>query len=344
VAFIKYRYALDTDSKTVDVCALESNKETRSTNFTCLGCGNTLVPVIGEKRRKHFRHKADTEVLCSPETYLHKLAKTRFYEVYNKCLQEFLPFIIEYEGNEMCNLLEEDYLITCQWGKSLKSFDLTKYFNKIDLEIREDSFIPDILLTAKNGEKIFVEIAVQHESTVKKKNSGYRIIEINIQSEDNIESIDKRFLSEDTCVFYNFKQDFFGNYCNSECNQGFYPNSKCDLEYSFFIIFSDGKSVIVTETLAKFTDRLQRQSISHHEVVPNRRNNAIFYIEMIIKAFNERRKIRNCFLCRYHAPNRSNYEEKPIFCKYLKKGCNSNEAASCQSYRADPKVFPGADE
>ena len=238
MAFIKYRYALDTDNKTVDVCALESNKETRSTNFTCLGCGNALLPVIGEKRRKHFRHKVDIEILCSSETYLHKLAKNRFYEVYNKCLQECLPFTIEYQANDICNFLKEDYLITCQWGKSLKSFDLTKYFKKIELEVRENSFIPDILLTAQNGEKIFVEIAVQHKSTLNKKNSRYRIIEINIQSEDDIESVDERFLSEDTCIFYNFKQDFFMNYCGGECSQGFYPHSKCELEYSFWLFIT----------------------------------------------------------------------------------------------------------
>ena len=79
----------------------------------------------------------------------------------------------------------------------------------------------------------------------------------------------------------------------------------------------------------------------HYEVVTinNRRENQV-YFKMLIKAFNEKRKIKNCYLCRYHGLNFFDYDETPIFCKFLKKSCNSNEAATCQYYRPDPKVFP----
>ena len=205
---IKYRYAIDSNQKVVDAFYLDRN-EIKDLIFRCLGCGNILTPVLGQKRRKHFRHKADMEINCSPETYLHKLAKTRFYEVYQECLKQELPFIIEYQVNEICTRYKSDYLVACEYGKSTRQFDLTQYFRSISLEKREDIFIPDVLLTSDSEIKLFVEIFLSHESTLDKIQSGYRIIELDISSEDDINLIDQKHISEnDSVKFYNFKREF----------------------------------------------------------------------------------------------------------------------------------------
>jgi glutamine synthetase type III len=50
--------------------------------------------------------------------------------------------------------------------------------------------------------------------------------------------------------------------------------------------------------------------------------------------------VRNCFVCRYHSENDSfqyfrETKSLPIFCKFLKKECNSNEAVNCQYFKLE---------
>lgn len=65
------------------------------------------------------------------------------------------------------------------------------------------------------------------------------------------------------------------------------------------------------------------------------------YLKLVIESFINDRGVKNCFLCRYHGESR--YSDQPIFCKFLKKNCGSNEAAICEYYRPDTKVFPTLD-
>jgi len=51
--------------------------------------------------------------------------------------------------------------------KFLRKIDITKLFKKIDLEKRDSSFIPDLLLKSEK-EKIYVEIAVTHKCSDEK--------------------------------------------------------------------------------------------------------------------------------------------------------------------------------
>jgi len=54
-------------------------------------------------------------------------------------------------------------------------------------------------------------------------------------------------------------------------------------------------------------------------------------------------KVRNCFICRYHAENNSwIYEDTtgvPIFCKFLKTKCNSNQAVTCKYFKLENKYI-----
>lgn len=338
---IKYRYAADNNEQIVDVFSLKRD-ETRNSTFWCLGCDNILVPVLGEKRSKHFRHKADTEVSCSLETYLHKLAKTKFYEIYQLCLKQSLPFKIEYQVDEICTGYKSDYSFLCERGKATKQFDLTKYFPFIQLEKKEGKFVPDVLLISNKKEKLFVELAVTHEATQEKIQSGYRIIELNISSEDDIKVIDQRHIIENqSAKFFKFKRQFESHFCKgSKCPKGYEPYSTCLIKYNFFIIYKNGKSIIVEKTLPEFKKLQENASIAYYEIVGNYWRKNQIYIELVIKAFHEKRGIRNCYLCRYHGSSHNNYFETPIFCKFLKKSYKSNEAANCQFFKPDPEVFP----
>ena len=104
---IEYQYAINSIGKIVNAVDLIASIEVRSKTYKCLSCGNILIPVLGEKIKKHFRHKADIQVQCSPETYLHKLGKSRFYDIYNSCLDEKLPFWIEIEVKQKCKFQKQ---------------------------------------------------------------------------------------------------------------------------------------------------------------------------------------------------------------------------------------------
>ena len=66
----------------------------------------------------------------------------------------------------------------------------------------------------------------------------------------------------------------------------------------------------------------------------------------VAKAHQDKVKVKNCFLCRYHADNNSwnmldelESGNKPIFCKFLKIKCNSNQAVKCEYYKPDKKYI-----
>lgn len=139
MSLIKYQYAIDSNGKTISAENLSASKEIRKIHFTCLSCDKILIPVLGEKKRKHFRHKTDITINCSPETYLHKLAKLRFYEVYSNCLEQKEPFWIEFEVTNYCNYFQEDFLATYLFNKELNKLEVTSYFKFIQLLIKKVS-------------------------------------------------------------------------------------------------------------------------------------------------------------------------------------------------------------
>jgi len=81
---VKFLFAFDENQNLVNVNDL-SKEQKRKTKYTCIGCNSELVPALGEIKKKHFRHK---HIVCSGETYLHKLAKEVFYQTYNSCLEK----------------------------------------------------------------------------------------------------------------------------------------------------------------------------------------------------------------------------------------------------------------
>ncbi|HEY9876024.1 MAG TPA: competence protein CoiA family protein [Candidatus Obscuribacterales bacterium] len=343
---IKYQYGFDPTGQTINIKDLHQSKEVRKEVFRCLGCNNLLVAVLGEKRQKHFRHKADIQVNCSPETYLHKLGKMRFYEEYKNCIQQNKPFYIEFKRQQTCNHYQSEFSQTCQYKEESVKFDLTQYFKKIFLEKKEGSFIPDLLLVNDQELKLFIEIAVTHQLTEKKAWSKYRIIELRIQNEDDLESIDKQYLIEsEKNLFLNFKKELIGNFCGGNCIEKIEPYANCLLIYIFFVVFQNGKSAIFTENLTNFQSKLKTNLITYYQVIalvdPNRNLsksmlNEIF-VEQVMKAYSKKIPIKNCYLCHHHGDNY--YGFPPIYCKSLKKRCKSNEAVSCKDYTTDSPVF-----
>ena len=331
---IKYQYAKDNNGNLIDINHL--NKENRdNVKFFCIGCGNELIARLGKIKIHHFSHKK--EVNCSGETYLHLLGKQLFYDNYVECLKNNIPFIIEFNQKRVCNHYEQDLGVKCKLEKTVTKFDLTQYFDKILIEKREGSFIADIMLTSKSGkDKIFVEIAVTHLSTEQKLNSKYRIIEINVDSEEDFEPIKSKFLS------INNSKIKFKNFKTKQIN----CNGNCENTYNLLTLDKEGRCLLqqlnlkqIKRLLVTDNEKIEKYEISEYDNCESYYN-SITFKNAVATFAKENLKIRNCFICRYHANNETRWFEEgingvPIFCKFLKIKCNSNKAVTCEYFRLE---------
>lgn len=335
---IKYKFAKNQNKELIKINDLTIENKKKNT-FYCISCGNELIARLGKVKTHHFAHK--NKFNCSDETYLHLLGKEVFYEKYVSCLQMKKPFNIEIHQNKTCNYYEQDYGHKCSLDNCLSKFDLTQFFDKITLEKREDSFIVDILLSSsKNKEKIFVEIAVTHFSTEKKLNSGYKIIEIAIEHDDDLKPISNALLSVSNSKI-KFKNFYAKDITKSICD------GNCRVSYNFISLNKDGRCLLENTYLREINSIIQADGDSLIDYKIEKNNNydpPKRFRKAIATYATENFNIKNCFICRYHANNKykgSLYESeyKPIFCKFLKITCNSNHAIKCDYFRKEKEYI-----
>lgn len=211
-----YSYSMDKESHLINVIdAVKGN------DYYCPCCGEIMILRQGSKRRWHFAHKGNLGD-CSYETYLHKVAKKRICECFNESPQ----FTISFHPKSTCSVMECPLGASqpCTWNTT-KEFDLKKYYNNCEEEVTIDKYRADLVISnhLNNTPPIFIEIYVTHKSTEEKLNSNYRIIEIHIESEEDINQIvstasikesdrDVNYLGETqngNIQFYNFKADSY---------------------------------------------------------------------------------------------------------------------------------------
>lgn len=316
-ASIKYRYAGDEHGRVVDIGSLDV---VRGKDYVCLSCRNTLRPVLGEIRQKHFRHKQDVD--CSQETYLHNLAKVTFYETYLRCLETNTPFLFEYPVPRQCTYCEFG---PCEIPDVSEQTDLTEYFREIFLEQRDGEFIPDVLLAGE--QKLYIEIVVTHYMEQKKRNSGVRIVEITVSEEEDVEMIRSRTLSlaDDRVCAFNLRikpvaADF---------------NETCSRHGTFFHLDVHGAARLVIVRLAEIPAWRARRD--HFEDVYNLATET--FHTKLAQAFNARKEIRHCWLCVYCSLD--DHLSKSI-CNRSKQGIGGywpTKAVECEAYKMGSDDF-----
>lgn len=337
----QYRYAYNQNGDQVDAESIAGQQV--NDTFACIGCGQALTAKVnGKKNRPHFSHKVQVE--CSGETYLHRLGKAIFLETYQRCLRDKTPFLIRLMFQRYCSRFSPLLMSCGDLGFEINDFDLTEYYQEIRKETQEGAFIPDLtLVSAKHPERlIFIEIAVTHLLDEAKKLSGHRIIEIPIKSEDDLSVIRRALLTQDDARFIGFKSST--KIVDSEC--------KCaQRQYLCFFVFSNGKCWLRQAPLAELHFVATTNSyLVHYDFSAPVESHYLDYKESfgelfrwhLEKAAKKGIKVKNCYLCRYHAENRNALawqtakeyiSSEPIYCKTYKKPCGSNEAATCERYR-----------
>lgn len=327
----KYRYAYDSAENLVDVLQLPHQYEPHLPPFSCIGCGQELIAKTkGEQRVKHFAHYPCVE--CTPETYLHKLGKQVFYDVYSACLNEGRPFEIEVQHAKVCRKYERLLKTSCSVGTVAKIHDLTRYYTGIKLETPDGQFIPDLLLFSKKDpeQKLYIEIAVTHFLSKKKRHSGQRIIEIPLQDEADVDTIESCHLTPDQAAFVNFATGSVSA-TDDECS------CVSRTLYCLFI-YKSNKVYLEKGTPGDILAKMYRvwKSTKHtrsYEPSTLDRGPSWIFRHLLEEARDEGVFVKNCYLCRYGGDNWDKTVDKPIFCKLHKIRCDSNRAASCSEFR-----------
>lgn len=158
--------------------------------LTCLGCGLKMQAVLNVTRTQpFFRHSGDR---CALETYLHKLGKKLFKELFEKNRRLGKPLTVDYHIIHQCGVEKCKYgwVQNCRRQDEIKKYDLLTRFTDIEIEKRDSAtgLTPDILLSNAKGDKLYIEIYVKNPVTEEKekKSSGIPIVEIHLESEEDL--------------------------------------------------------------------------------------------------------------------------------------------------------------
>lgn len=206
------RFAKDRTGCIVDVYNVSDAyvHEHGNDSFTCLECGNPMLTKRGKIKEWHFAHVGGKNVVCSYESYLHKLGIIKFIETYKARMDANDPFLLEIAKGKICHRGECPYgrKVPCGTVEGYEVVSLLPDFKKIEREVKDGDFIPDILLTADDGRKVYVEIVVSHFSEPRKIASGVPIVEIELKSELDFSLFIKDGLTErnESVSFFNFDQ------------------------------------------------------------------------------------------------------------------------------------------
>lgn len=333
---VQYRYAKSSEGRVVDASELAKARRDATWKFICFGCNRPLVAKVhGQHKTAHFAHAADAT--CSDETYLHHLGKKVFVEEFTKCRAEGLPFEIELSYPQFCRKYEDDVGWPCQMSTiQVKTHNLASIFNDIQEETRDGSFIPDLMLidTDRTHTKVYVEIAVTHFLSEKKERSGHRIIEIPLESEEDVSKIRSHRLTEKNCRFVHFSTEA-QSVTDSECSCQNCP------AYGL-IVWDSGKAVLEKSTLGGIIAKRRRnqEKILYFRLTSVERHGRTYlpppgdaFRNAVLQARKDGFALRNCYLCRYQGANFNGDPSRPIYCKYLKIRCGSNHAVECHAFK-----------
>lgn len=345
---IKYQFAFDGDNNIVNIA--DARKDC---TYYCIGCNDILIPKQGSVNHWHFCHKHE-QSNCSNESYLHKLAKQKFYDKYTECLLNNKPFYIEIkhkyhyrpcEDNKKFNVCSK-----CDYCRTLsEQVDLTKWFKKIEIEKAVDAFRADVCLsTLDDSQHIFIEIHVSHRISDSKENSKYRIIEIDINTEKDIELFDCALLSPSEKVrFTNFKRPEKIVDNDNGCKKAFkllYLNNNGGVYFKDNLSISklnkqltDNKDTFVDYNIISEQPCDDYGNYEMHADFHNGAGGVKAYKCFTANCANKNLNVKSCFICRYHAEADSIWSVLPIFCKFLKKEYKSTAAIQCQYFRKEER-------
>lgn len=316
-------FALDEADNIIDIKDVETKESGKKVehHFFCPNCHQEMFPKQGKIRRHHFSHKAHSD--CPHDGYLHALAEKLIMDWFNK--QDSVYLIMN--TTRVCESIN-----TCKFSNSLckqtgqKGFNLKEYYDSCTPERTYKGFRADLFCNRTNNsdDPIFIEIFVTHKCEEEKKNSGIRIIEIKIETEEDILSIinSNKLTEGENIKLYNFKKE-------TSCNNIHTPISK-------YILFPSQKSFLDTKFSCKNYDKKRRGIF---EISVNRFDNIHSGSLLLIgkcQAFIKGYLKKDCQLCFWQKTDSLSKD----FCMLYKKCgnpkyCKDNNPLSCQMFKPE---------
>lgn len=302
---LKYNYALDNQGNIINIIDVDEEGHLKR-EFFCISCGASMVAAIGKKRR-YFRHKV--EINCNLESYLHKLSKIRIKQRFDDFTK---PFEIQLYGKMECGIhcrFFEDR--RCTFSDYHLPIDLHKYYDTCNIEKGIDGYIADLLLTHSkdpNREPILLEVRVKHKCSEEKINSGKKIIEISIDSEEDIEQLflkpwndrENSLEKKERYSFYNF------NPRPEKLNiKNYTYKNEIALRIPRFILYPSGKYIVDIVKCYEHTEPTPKKSLLQFNIYKSSVS------EISIAHYLKRKyriELKACSICRHAWWNR--YSER----------------------------------
>lgn len=325
-------------------------------DFICIACGRQMTArTDGSIQRPHFGHSPN--VACQPESYLHRLAKLRFEEAYKRLLQQGHGFVITQSHPMKCTHRTS----TITSGCALKSIhsrnlfspcdfdhDLIQRYTEIGVESQAGDFIADILLrNSRNpNDRILIEFCCTHQCTTEKRNSGERIIEIQIRDEADLEFLlepEVRLEQSSKIEFINFRPRTQGvEVQDCICKRS---------PFRLFLVFKSGKAKMKTGTLDELESwygplqksvrykQLYIGSVMHedfsywHDDEGDIESPEETFKRAAWNALERLSSFKNCLLCRHR--RKELYGRGQLYCSAHGKAYPSNnQAVDCDKFQS----------
>lgn len=217
--FHHQHFALDENNNLVNIVKAQRDGGA----YYCPYCKNQVMTKCGQIREWHFAHYPGAD--CDYYRYLHSLAQIEIRDWFNKTneIDVFLdvPSFAECINIENCSFVDKLKICRETMRSSKQRYNLKQWYTTAtsneNWECAGHKYKVDIMCPCKVAGKnpLFFSIVVPEASTPKGlKESGLKIIEIKIKSEQDIENFvngkyelrDKTFWSEDAHVrLYGFE-------------------------------------------------------------------------------------------------------------------------------------------
>lgn len=315
-------FALDASNNIVDIKNVHDDQQ-----YFCPHCHKEMITKRGKIRQWHFAHKTDK---CSYDKYLHSIAEIMIMDWFNKkeTIMLFMDTPVKCNKFDSCIFYDER---NCT-GKKRTPFNLKKYYSKCIQEHGYKGFIADLYCECDTDptSPIFIEIFVTHECSQEKIDSNIRIIELNIQSEEDILNIvNSSKLNENEMVrLYNFQRK------ESLVDKFTQPFQK-------YILYSSLKSYVERDTYTcKNYDQHRKGiyeiSMPYDECIPYFINSGGFCEVGKVKAYLDGYLKKDCQICKWQATDFMGVR----FCKLYKKCgnpkyCCDNNASKCSMFKVN---------
>lgn len=297
---IKYKYAKDHNQKIVEISTINKHDRNNS-QYYCISCGKELIARLGEKNQHHFAHKSSADnISCNNETYLHNLAKIKIKEKFDRGD----TLIIKLNKNIICSSVN-----TCEFSLGTKTccniqekvVNLKSYYNACTTEKQIENFRADILLenNIRSIKPLLIEICVTHPCSEEKINSKLPIIEIPINSEDDIKDIERN-------------TELKGEIYNITLKDAYKP---LEINYSIqkYALFSSGKwsePNTYKTTCKNITIPQYKQALLEISVFNQKFEINFFLFYALSLGYN----IKNCSICQHY--NTYGHSDYPLCMKY----------------------------